>query len=329
MARMVPIPSFTFTLLLSLLAAARSVHSFHVHPSHGRRQQHRYQQRQQTRSVWSKLHPSSSSHSLPGLTAVAASSLSSSSVKAACVRGKLSMGRHSRLGMAMTTAQVTDGESSPTSTTATTATTTKVQGLDDQFQRWKYLQELLEGDADPITTNIVLYQVLDGALKYRRPRGGTAMFNDDADSEDRRESGSDKTAATSTPVVELEDETPALIREKIERLLNDSSRSGSIDVFQSDKNGEDGDKHQVDQQEEQQTLLMLEQLEELLPDPKEDEDAHRSLWDLVLELHGREAVKINETKTPKDLDWKLRNVVARLLMHHDFLTLGIVDGPLV
>jgi hypothetical protein len=64
-----------------------------------------------------------------------------------------------------------------------------------------------------------------------------------------------------------------------------------------------------------------------LPTPDDDEDAVKSLWDTVMELYGREAVKYQETKS-STLEWKITNTVSRLLIHFDFLTLGIVRKPL-
>lgn len=66
-------------------------------------------------------------------------------------------------------------------------------------------------------------------------------------------------------------------------------------------------------------------LETLLPDPSEDEDGFKGLWDTVIELHGRESVKINETnKTP---EWRAVCLVARVILHYDFLIYGLVDEP--
>lgn len=72
----------------------------------------------------------------------------------------------------------------------------------------------------------------------------------------------------------------------------------------------------------------LEKVEQLIPDPKEDEDGFRSSWDTVLELHGREAVRINEEGG--DLRWKALSIVSRVLIHYDFLLDGIAvpeDSP--
>lgn len=66
---------------------------------------------------------------------------------------------------------------------------------------------------------------------------------------------------------------------------------------------------------------VLQKLASLLPDPRENEDAFKGSWDTVLELHGREAVKINESKaTP---EWNAISMVARVLIYFDFMTRGI------
>jgi hypothetical protein len=38
----------------------------------------------------------------------------------------------------------------------------------DRFERWRFLQQLLEGEADAHAVNRLLYQVLEGAIKYPR-----------------------------------------------------------------------------------------------------------------------------------------------------------------
>jgi hypothetical protein len=66
---------------------------------------------------------------------------------------------------------------------------------------------------------------------------------------------------------------------------------------------------------------VLNRLEKLLPDPRENEDAFKGSWDTVIMLHGREAVKINEQKATRE--WKALCVVARVLIYFDFLTRGV------
>lgn len=66
---------------------------------------------------------------------------------------------------------------------------------------------------------------------------------------------------------------------------------------------------------------IYEDLEKILPDPEREEDAFKSLWDIVMELHGRESVKFNEREGREE--WRMRCVVARVLLFYDFLSRGI------
>jgi hypothetical protein len=65
----------------------------------------------------------------------------------------------------------------------------------------------------------------------------------------------------------------------------------------------------------------LEQIEYLLPHPERDEDASQGLWDTIIELHGRESVKINERH--RTVQWRTRCLISRLLIYYDFLTIGL------
>jgi hypothetical protein len=65
---------------------------------------------------------------------------------------------------------------------------------------------------------------------------------------------------------------------------------------------------------------VADQLDALLPHPDDDEDAFKGLWDTVIEIHGREAVKIDEARG--SLTWKSCCTLARLLIHFDFLSDG-------
>lgn len=60
-------------------------------------------------------------------------------------------------------------------------------------------------------------------------------------------------------------------------------------------------------------------LDILLPDEYDEEDAYKSLWDIVKELHGASAVGMDL----RDPSWCERCAVARLLIHHDFLFRGL------
>ena len=174
-------------------------------------------------------------------------------------------------------------------------------GSEDRFDRWKFLQDFLEGDhpsADVV--NIILYRVLKGALKYPRPSGGSDT------------QGSDDTV-----------EMTADVKNKIQAILADHSTNGRVNAVMTMSNDDDDF-----EEAERVALTTLEQLDGILPDPVEEEDDFKSLWDTVIELYGREAVKINEQQRPVLLDWKIASTVTRVLLHYDFLTYGIIDGPL-
>lgn len=82
-----------------------------------------------------------------------------------------------------------------------------------------------------------------------------------------------------------------------------------------------------------EALSLVEQIEKLLPDPVEDEDAHKSAWDLVIELYGREGVRVREENiqrfgvdgSKENMSWKTLCCIGRVLIHYDFLNKGILS----
>jgi hypothetical protein len=161
-------------------------------------------------------------------------------------------------------------------------------GLNDRFDRWRFLQRLLEAEEKADAVNQILFSVLQGALKYPRPKHQTSDENG----------------------------SPEMTNDlcsKIEKLL-DAGLNGAIPALE-------------DPECTPGSEIVLQKLEDILPDPQEDEDAYKSLWDIVIELHGREMVKINEGNGSPE--WKAVCLVARILVHFDFLNYGIVEAPLV
>jgi hypothetical protein len=157
----------------------------------------------------------------------------------------------------------------------------------DRFERWRFLQGLLDNECPADEVNRILFLVLDGALKYPRPKY-------------------EETEETGSP------EITAGLRARIDLLLA-ASIDGRIPIFEGPDCSSGSDS-------------LLKALNDVLPDPDEDEDASKSLWNTVMELHGREMVKVNEASaTP---EWKALCSTARVLLHFDFLMLGIVEEPL-
>lgn len=150
--------------------------------------------------------------------------------------------------------------------------------LEGRFERWRYLQNFLEGDIDDETANEILFEVLNTFLNRPRPK----------DSEIEEDGSPELTTA---------------LKSKLTTVL-DLSQDGALLILGEESND-----------------FLLELLEELLPDPRDEEDANKSAWDTIMDIHGHEMVKVNEMNpTP---EWRRLCVVARLLVHFDFLTRGI------
>ena len=160
---------------------------------------------------------------------------------------------------------------------ATPQKPTERLGLGDRFGRWRYLQKILDEEADAAEVNEMVYWVLQDYVTDEIRRRG--------------EAGSP--------------EMTVQLKRAIENLLEESS-NGMIPVLSPN--------------ESQQ---LLSRIESVLPDPAEDEDGHKSTWDLVMELHGREGVKLNEQEGR--LGWKQSCLAARVLLYYDFLTRDTLD----
>ena len=148
-------------------------------------------------------------------------------------------------------------------------------GLTENFNRWRYLQRLLDEEVEAHDVNEVLFILLDN---YKR----------------RVEQDPDESTA---PERTLE------VLERIERLLQ--PYDGSLPVLQ-DPACTPGDQH------------VLMQVELLLPDPVEKEEAFQGAWDTVLELHGKASVTANERAARPE--WKAVFLIARVMIYFDFLT---------
>lgn len=105
---------------------------------------------------------------------------------------------------------------------------------------------------------------------------------------------------------------------------------------------DDDDGDNAAQQEQQQidkvAESILSQIEQLLPDPIEDEEAYKSSWDVVIDLYGRESVRVNEEGLQREIEgassvdglsaenlqWRTLCAIGRVLIHYDFLTKGVL-----
>lgn len=174
--------------------------------------------------------------------------------------------------------------------------------LDEQFNRWRLLQQLLEAEADASDINEVSHFVLTSFLNFPRPR--------------RIVDGDGISRSNTSPIINKEK------KQIIESLLhcttgtaNDTDGTASIDTIQS-KVPQIPLFTEPDCIPYERDALHL--VEKLLPDPIDEEDAHTTCWDLVVEMYGREAVKAEEMNQSEE--WKTRCAVVRMLIHFDFLS---------
>ena len=212
-------------------------------------------------------------------------------------------------------------------------------GLTGRFERWSFLQKLLENELPLLDIENVIIAVFNGYLLHGPSVGDKELY--DAKSDDDNE-------GLPSPI--LDDEMRDLIQQVIDgivciRDVTDSAECRFLNLFVEppidyelevlmgtllDKKTDVATKSSEGIYPK--ALALITQLEQLLPDPIEEEEAHKSAWDLVIELHGREGVRIREEALQRDgdnitkenLSWKTLCCIGRVLVHYDFLTKGIL-----
>ncbi|KAI2491828.1 hypothetical protein MHU86_22734 [Fragilaria crotonensis] len=173
--------------------------------------------------------------------------------------------------------------------------------LSENFNRWRFLQNLLDEDVDALDVNEILFVLLDN---YRKNNHKNA---DPMDS--------------SAP-----ERTPELL-ESINQVLERSIRINDGDESDNDTTTISSccilpvlvDPNCTPaNHDDDSTPPLLTLMEQLLPDPKENEEAHKGAWDTVLELHGRTAVAMNEKEARPA--WKAVFMIARVMIYFEFLS---------
>ena len=172
--------------------------------------------------------------------------------------------------------------------------------LRENFNRWRLIQQLLEAEADATDVNEVLYRVMKSFLEIPRPR--------------KIKDHQGITRSNTSPLIN--DDKKKMIQSILNfaavdaECENDSDIPLFVPVF-ADGCIVGSGSH------------VLEAVEKLLPDPNEEEDAHKTCWDIVMEMYGKEAVKSEEMERSEE--WRARCAVARVLIHYDFLEAGIIE----
>ncbi len=189
-----------------------------------------------------------------------------------------------------------------------------LQQLIEPFDRWRYLQKLLDEDINDASEILFLLQT-SVLLQLRQ----TPQSDASTSSVPVLPSGISPTNETLSPLAPTATALPgyddnrsdkATRRRIMEYIINDVSPDMIHKLIRPPPPNTD----EID-------IHFLEQIESLLPHPERDEDASKGLWDTIIELHGRESVKINERH--RTIEWQTRCLIARLLIYYDFLTIGL------
>jgi hypothetical protein len=191
--------------------------------------------------------------------------------------------------------------------------------LEDTFDRWRFLQKLLDDDIND--ADDILF-VLQACIQqsYQRLQSTPSRLATIHQSQNLTSSMASAVASPADVLSPLSfDDTDGLIEERLDIMsfiLQEKSSATINRLLQALENDSAPSSAYTPQD-----FRFLDQLERLLPDPALDEDAAKGLWDTVIELHGRESVRINEQQ--KTMNWRTRCLIARVLIFYDFLSAGI------
>lgn len=212
--------------------------------------------------------------------------------------------------------------------------------LTDQFSRWKFLQQLLENELAHSDIEDVLLLSLSAYLQHGP---SPKSYNN-----------KDENGGNASPV--LNEGQRRVMSSLIEEIVSASDGIGdsrflhllvlppvdyeslTIDVDDEVMQDEQQQTQQQNQQIDESAASILNRIEQLLPDPIEDEESYKSAWDVVIDLYGRESVRVKEeklqreiengvvggTKSMENLEWRTLCAVGRVLIHYDFLTKGVL-----
>ncbi len=209
------------------------------------------------------------------------------------------------------------------------------------------MQKLLEGEVSPMDIEDVLLLVLHAYLQH----GPSGLENDN-----KNENG-----GNASPV--LTPDQRFAVQDVIDSMISISDGIGDSRILHMlvlpppdwESVSIDGGEGEVSSKEDNMVevdgnaLSILKKIELVLPDPDEDEESHKSAWDVIVELHGRESVRMEEEKLQREnavkiatggvsssihvkyraqsLQWRTLSTVGRVLIHFDFLTKGVLkDG---
>ena len=162
--------------------------------------------------------------------------------------------------------------------------------LDNHFGRWRLLQNILAGEADPVDANETLGLMLSTHISSsdRRSSDDLILMEDQV-------CAIESLLEIGAAACEGEEKYPCPIY--IPALGKDC---GSVSTVISDY------------------------ISKILPDQNEDPDAYQSGWDIIEQLYGMESTRMARKGKEGEV-WEIRSDVIRVMLHFDFLGQGISE----
>lgn len=221
----------------------------------------------------------------------------------------------------------------PLQQSTTLASVVERLDLTENFNRWKFLQNLLDEDVDARDVNEIIFVLLHN---YRRNNqnnsngdgGGGGPKVDRVQLQQDDSSAPERTKELLELIDQVLDDYA-----QIDPVTNTMMIPVLVDPNYILTNDDDHDinnnitrESRQEEQNDQLVAVMSVLLEQLLPDPVEKEDAHKGAWDTVLELHGRTAVALQEKEGRPA--WKAVAMIARVMIYFEFLSgEGLLTPP--
>jgi len=166
--------------------------------------------------------------------------------------------------------------------------------LDNHFGRWRLLQNILAGEADPVDANEALGLMLS---TYISSEHGIS---------DQRSSENLSLMEDQVCAIESLLEIGAAVCEEEEKY----PRSPYIPALGKDCGSV--------------STVIRDYISKILPDQNEDPDAYQSGWDIIEQLYGIESTKLAR-KGKEGKAWEIRSDVIRVMLQFDFLGQGISE----
>jgi hypothetical protein len=200
----------------------------------------------------------------------------------------------------------------------------------EKFDRWRHLQKLLDDETDPVDTNRLVCGVLERYYSNAKKKKVSSSTSDDE--QDGIDTSPERTTERLLAIEKILQEYSSPLDQSLRVISSSSSSSvpSSLTAFNEKDSNDDDDSSvllstaanasttRISASNNNFPSPLQQALMDILPHPVNEVDEHKGTWDTVMELHGREGVRIEE-QTLNNPSWKERCLAARVLIYYDFL----------